>query len=389
LRLYEFQAKRIFAKYGIPIPKGDIADSPFKAKKISEELGVPVAIKAQVLAGGRGLAGGIKFANNPEQTYQIANEMLGKKFKREIVKRLLIEEKIQIDKEYFAGITIDYQNRCPLLIASSKGGVDIESIAKEHPTEIAKQNIDLDVGLTDFQARRIAKKVGLRGKYMLSFSSILKSLYNIMLNYDASLVEVNPLALTRDRSFIAVDAKIILDEHASFRHQDFYSKIYNEFILKEDYEVRKNLAKKAGIPTYIELEGNIGIIADGAGSGMLTLDLIKELGGEVETYCELGGRTSPQLIEKAMKIVLSNENVTYLLINLIGGLNRMDEMAEGIISFITKNRNIIQKRGIEIIIRMTGTLEEKGREMLTKFGINTFDDIYDAIERIVKLSRGN
>ena len=400
MRLYEYQAKEIFSQNGIKIPKGLVAYSPAEAGKIEEEWGVPVAIKAQVPLGGRGLAGGVKFAENPEEAIELAANLLYGKLKSEEVDCVLIEEKIQIEKEYFAGITIDYNSKTLVAIASSKGGVDIESIAIEHPGEIVKVEINANLGLTDFEARSIAKGVGLKGRSMLSFSTVLKSLYRILLEYDATLVEVNPIALTVDGSFIAVDAKIILDDNASFRHQEVFSKMESlKKLPTEESRLRKALAEKVGIPTYIELGGNMGIIADGAGTGMLTLDLTKDLGGYVEAYCELGGRATPDLIEKAMEIVLSNGNVRVLLINLIGGLNRMDEMAKGITSFLSRNKRrsrteydkedvvLTFHRKHEIIVRMSGTLEEEGRKILRDASVESFDNIYDAICKAVELAR--
>ena len=220
---------------------------------------------------------------------------------------------------------------------------------------------------------------------MLSFASILQSLFNILKKYDATLVEVNPLALTNEGSFLAVDAKITLDENASFRHSKLYNILKSEKSKPTDgSKLRKLLSENVEIPTYFELDGNIGIIADGAGTGMLTIDLIKDYGGKIESYCELGGKATPKLIEEAMNIVLSNEDVKVLLINLIGGLNRMDEMAKGIVSYIGIKEDKIKQ---EIIVRMSGTLEQEGRSILKSNNISSFDSIYDAIEKTVEFSR--
>ncbi|MEM2960308.1 MAG: ATP-grasp domain-containing protein [Candidatus Bathyarchaeia archaeon] len=381
MRLYEFQAKEIFSKYGIRIPRGYVSNSPLEIEEITSNLNFPVVIKAQILMGGRGLAGGIKFAYNPREARELSAQLLGATLKGEKVNSVLIEEKIPAEVEYFAGVTIDYNVKRPVVIASSKGGVDIESIALRYPEEIIKEYIDLKLGLTDYRARFIAKRMGLRGRNMLSFSAILQALYKILLDYDANLVEANPLALTADGSFIALDAKIILDDNASFRHQELYSKLKLRQEPEDEKGYRRLLADKVGIPTYIELGGNIGIIADGAGTGMLTLDLTRESGGDVGTYCELGGRATSELIEKAMEIVFLNKNVKVLLINLIGGLNRMDEMAKGIISFTKKKGN----ERYNIVVRMSGTLEDEGRKMLREFGINAFDNIYDAIDEAIKI----
>jgi len=388
LRLFEFQAKEIFAEHGIKVPKGCVAYSPEEVGKIAEEFGVPVAIKAQVLVGGRGLAGGIKFAQNPDEAQELTTHILGGSLKEEDINCVLVEEKILIEAEYFTGVTLDYQSKSPVVIASSRGGVDIESIALEYPGKIVKEKINILLGLTDFSSRRMAKNVGLTGRNMHSFATILKLLYSMLLDYDATLVEVNPLVLTTDGSFIAVDAKIVLDDNASFRHRVLFSELeaYKR-IPTEGAKLRKTLAEKAEIPTYIELGGNIGIIADGAGTGMLTLDLTKDFGGDVETYCELGGRATPELIEEAMNIVLSNRSVQVLLINLIGGLNRMDEMAKGITAFLYNKKKHLARAGKpEIVVRMSGTLDEEGRKILREDGIESFDNIYDAIEKAVELA---
>lgn len=387
MRLYEFQAKRIFRENGIKVPRGIVVSSSFDVYEIVKEFGSPVIIKAQVPVGGRGLAGGIKFVKDPYEAREIADQLIGGVLKNEVVYSVLVEEKVSIERELFAGALIDYKSKSPVIVASSKGGVDIESIALEHPHEIIMEKVDASLGLTDFRARRIAKSVGLQGKSMLSFANILKSIFMILKEYDATLVEVNPLAITTEGSFVAVDAKITLDDNAYYRHRELFSKLKSERPIPTiGSKLRKFQAEKAEVPTYIELEGNIGIIADGAGTGMLTLDLTKDYGGEIESYCELGGRATQELIEEAMNIVLSNERVKVLLINLIGGLNRMDEMAKGISSYMTSGGND-KRHEQEIIVRMSGTLEEEGRKILELAGVSSFDNIYDAIERAVQLSR--
>ena len=386
MRLTEYRAKEIFEKTGIKIPRGRVASNPEEARAISEELGVPVVIKAQVLVGGRGLAGGIKFADNPVEAQRIAGDILGGILKKLNVEKVLVEEKIPIEREYYASVTLDYESKYPVVIVSSMGGVDIEATASEHPEAIVKELVDNPLGLSDFQARRIAKKIGLRGSEMRQFAGIIGALYRILHDYDANLVEINPLALTTDKQFLAVDAKTILDESASFRHKVLYLKLETDKKMPtEGTKLRKALAEKAEISTYLELEGIIAVIADGAGTGMLTFDLVKDYGGRIENYCELGGKANPALIEEAMKIVLSNDKVHVLLINLIGGLNKMDEMAEGITSYVSKYKPVVAK----IVVRMSGTLEQKGREILKSQGITAFDNIYEAIERTVELARGN
>ena len=385
MRLPEYASKRIFTEKGLRVPRGRVASTPEEAKRIAGELGVPVAVKAQVLVGGRGLAGGIRFAEDAEQAKEVAGEVLSEVIRGHDVDRVLVEEKIQIDREYYASVTLDYDNRCPVVIVSSEGGVDIEATAREHPDAIVRELVDRHLGLTDYQARRIAKKVGLEGREMMQFAGVISSLHLLIHEYDASLVEINPLVLSGERGFIAADVKIILDDSAYFRHQELYAGLEADRRMPESGGgLRKVLAERAEIPTYIELGGCIGIIADGAGTGMLTFDLVKDHGGEIETYCELGGKATPALIEEAMRIVLSHEKVRVLLINLIGGLNRMDEMAEGIVAYVSENRPV----ETEVVVRMSGTMEQEGREILRTQGITAYDNIYEAIERAVELSGG-
>jgi succinyl-CoA synthetase beta subunit len=382
MRLYEFQAKNIFSQYGISIPKGQLASSPEEAVKIIKKFGCSVVIKSQVLLGGRGLAGGIKFADNSKEAYNEANQLLGSLVKMQRVNKILVEKKIAIKQEYFLSITIDFEEKCPVIIVSSSGGVEVETNISI--SSAIKERIQYPLGLPDFLARRIAKKVGLESKALLFFTFIIKTLYKIFLDYDAILVEINPLAFKEDGSFVALDGKIELDENAAFRHRNLYSELVKSSYISEEKSVsRKSLAENAGIPTYFEQSGQIGILADGAGTGMLTFDLTKDYGGNIETYCELGGRINPSLIETGMEIILSNPKVRVLLINLIGGLNRMDEMAEGITSYILrKEKNPNQ----EIIVRMSGTLEEEGRRILKAAGIISYDNIYDAIKRTVEIA---
>lgn len=388
MRLYEFQAKEIFAEHGINIPRGKLAYSSEEAGKIAADIGAPVALKAQVLVGGRGLAGGIMFANDSKEVEEISSQILGKSLKNEDVNCLLIEEKLDIEIEYYLGVTIDYKSKCPVVIASSRGGMDIESIASKHPDQIIKEQIRPPLGLTDFQTRRIAKKVGIVGKNQRKFAATVKKLYSILPAFDATLVEINPLVLTTNDQIIAADAKMTLDDNASFRHRELYSRLKSvETRPKEGKKLRKAMTEEAEIPTYIELSGNIGIISDGAGTGMCTFDLTRDFGGKIESYCELGGRATPNLIEKALDIVSSNEDVSILLINLIGGLNRMDEMAQGITSFVSKEKDRLEDVGKpSIVVRMSGTLEDEGRRILGNAGVASYDNIYDAIEKAVELS---
>jgi succinyl-CoA synthetase beta subunit len=383
MKLFEFQAKRIFRQEGIPVPRGEVASDVLEAEEIAKDLGGPVALKAQVLVGGRGLAGGVRFADNPAEVRKLAEEIFASEIRGEIVRKILIEEKVPIMKELYVSIFIDGEERTPTFIASSEGGVEIESIAESFPEKIIERKIDVWKGFSDYDGRSIAKKVGINGKKAGFFLKILKILYIIFEKYDAELVEINPLAFTMNERFVALDAKLNIDARASFRHTELIDELQREFVKPSGgSKLREVKAVDAGLTSYFELDGNIGIICDGAGTGMLTLDIIKDLGGEPANFCELGGTTSPTLIKNAMDVVLSNSKVKVLLINLIGGLNRMDEMADGIISYLNE-----KKTSIPIVVRMSGTMEDLGKDILRRAGISTYDNIYDAAEKIMELAR--
>ena len=365
------------------MPRGGVATDALEAEKIAKELGGSVALKAQVLVGGRGLAGGVKFAENPFEARKLAKAMLASEIKGEEIRKILVEEKIPTRSEFYASVTIDQEARTPMVIATSEGGVEIELVAERSPEKIIERKIDVFKGFSDFEGRSIAKKVCFDEKRVESFARILKILYNTFEKYEAELVEINPLALTTNDEFVAVDAKLNIDARASFRHRELIDEIQKEFVRPASgAKLREVKAVEAGLTSYFELDGNIGIICDGAGTGMLTLDIVKDLGGEPANFCELGGVTSPKLMENAMEVVLSNPKVEVLLVNFIGGLNRMDEMAEGITKFLNEKRT-----SVPLVVRMTGTMEDVGREMLKKAGISSYDNIYDAVEKIMELAR--
>jgi len=385
MRMFEFQAKRILRAEGVPVPNGRVATNALEAEQIAKELGGPVALKAQVLVGGRGLAGGVKFADNVKEAIMVAEEILGSKIKGENVQRVLIEEKIQIKNELYLGVTINQEARTPTVIATSEGGMEIELVAERLPEKIVKRKVDVYRGLLEYEARSIAKNIGINPRKTLSFSSVLRNLYSTFKKYDAELVEINPLALTVKDKFVAVDAKLNLDDKATFKHIDLIHTLEEEAIKPtEGPNYREYLAKETGISSYIELDGNIGIISDGAGTGMLALDLVEECGGKLADFCELGGLMNTEMMRNALDIVASNPNVKVMLITLIGGLTRMDEMAEGIAEFIGK-----KKIEIPIVVRLAGTLEKEGRRILKDVGIDSFDDMYDSIRKAVKLAGEN
>jgi len=380
MRLYEFEAKEVFKKYGIQIPKGGIAKTLYEAKKIAQSIGKPVAIKAQVLTGRRGKAGGIRFAEDLNKVEQIAAELLGSQLLGSKVTCLLIEEKLDISTELYVGITIDGVSSRIVIIVSKEGGMEIEEVAAKFPEKIVKEYVDIWIGLRDFQVRRLIKKMGLRGEQASVTASILKSLYNIFRDCDSLLVEINPLVVTKENSVVAVDARFSIDEFALDRHPEYKAKFRGRSHNLVGSELREYEAHERGIGAYVELDGDIGILANGASLGMEAIDLISDLGGRPACFCDIGGMLTAELVENSIDVVLSNPRVRALLFNILGGLVRCDVVAEGIV-------NYVKKKGVSLpmIVRLSGTLEKEGRNILKSAGTEAFDSLLEAATRIMKL----
>ncbi len=378
MKLYEYQAKNIFKEYRIPVPEGQIAETPEKAVEIAKNIGKPVAVKAQVLVGGRGKAGGIKFADIPEQVAEVASQLLGSKIKGIEVKRVLVEEKLEIECELYLGITVDRSARRYVAIASSRGGVDIEEVAREHPEAIIKHYIDPLLGFQSFEAREIVKRMGLKGRDLILTADILSKLWKIVEKYDAELVEINPLIKTRHGEIVAADARLIIDDNALFRHPEFKKTMKLE---EGEMNERELKAKEKGL-AYVELEGDIGIIGNGAGLVMATLDMVSLYGGKPANFLDVGGGADPERMEAALEIVLSNPRVKVVFINILGGITRCDWMAKGIIEAREKI-----KTEVPLVVRMVGTLEEEGKKILQEAGIDVLDSMEEAAKRVVEISK--
>jgi len=378
MKLYEYQAKNIFKEYRIPVPEGQIAETPEKAVEIAKNIGKPVAVKAQVLVGGRGKAGGIKFADVPEQVAEVASQLLGSKIKGIEVKRVLVEEKLEIECELYLGITVDRSARRYVAIASSRGGVDIEEVAREHPEAIIKHYIDPLLGFQSFEAREIVKRMGLKGRDLILTADILSKLWKIVEKYDAELVEINPLIKTRHGEIVAADARLIIDDNALFRHPEFKKTMKLE---EGEMNERELKAKEKGL-AYVELEGDIGIIGNGAGLVMATLDMVSLYGGKPANFLDVGGGADPERMEAALEIVLSNPRVKVVFINILGGITRCDWMAKGIIEAREKI-----KTEVPLVVRMVGTLEEEGKKILQEAGIDVLDSMEEAAKRVVEISK--
>jgi len=378
LKLFEYEAKNILAKYGIPTPQGELATNANQAREIAARLKPPLAIKSQVLIAGRGKAGGILFANSIQEAEEATEKLLKIQIKGIPVKSVWVEEKIQIKKELYFGITTDRFNQSYVAIASAVGGMEIEEIARKTPEKVQKILINSQQGLRPFQARQIARKMGYSGKQLQELGSILEKLYRIGIDYDAELIEMNPIVETADGKFVAADARIIIDDNALFRHPEFKKRLIeseSELSPQETEAMKNDLA-------YVRLDGNVGIIGNGAGLVMATLDVIKYYGGKPADFLDVGGGAPSEKIAMALKIVLSDPNVNALLINILGGITRCDEVARGILE--AKEKVGVMK---PMVIRLVGTNEEEGKQILTAAGIQVLESMEEAAQRIVEITK--
>ena len=377
MKLYEFQGKEIFKKYGIPVQSGFLIHKNDEVKNLIP----PLVLKSQVLVGGRGKAGGIKIWEGNTDVSQIINELFSLKIKGEKVRSILALEKVDILREIYLSITFNKGKSTPVLIVGTSGGIDIEESIRLNKEKIHFVEIDPFLGILEYQIRFVAKKLNIDN--YLEFKNIIRTVYKIFKEYDATLVEINPLAIT-PHGLVAIDSKINLDDQASFRHQVLFQKLEEEKKLIKDKKDSNTSELTDDTITFVPLSGNIGVISDGAGTGLFTLDLINEYGGKVANFCEMGGITNSEVMLKSLKMVASDQSVKSILVVLIGGFNRMDDMAEGIVKF-KKELN----KNIPIFIRMCGTKEESGKELMKKANIPVYDSLNVAVEKAVKKAMEN
>jgi succinyl-CoA synthetase beta subunit len=377
MKLHEYQSKKLFEKFGIPIPKGSIANSSSEAKQIAEELGGRVVIKSQVLVGGRGKAGGIRLAKDPDEAKQFANKILSMEIKGLPVRKILVDEAVSIDREIYLGIVNDRSNRCPLIMASSAGGIEIEEVAHSTPEKIVKIPVNPLIGLQNFQARDIAFEIDLPKEYWKGFIQILKGLYKTYIESDATLAEINPLVLTNDKKLLAVDGKMIIDDNALFRHPDLIE--FRDLDVEASEEIE---ARKYGL-SYIKLDGEIGCMVNGAGLAMATMDIIKNFGGSPANFLDIGGGAGASKVAAALRIILSDPKVKVILINIFGGITRCDEVARGILEAF---ENV--KVDIPVITRLVGTNAEEGKAILADAQMITADTLVDAAQKAVLQAHG-
>lgn len=378
MKLFEHEAKTILAKYGIPTPKGDLATNVSHALQVAARLKHPLVVKAQVLVAGRGKAGGILFTNSVDETEKAAEKLLGMQIKGIPVKSVWIEEKINVKKELYFGITTDRFSQRYVAIASGVGGMEIEEVASRTPEKVTKTPIDPQLGLAQFQAREIARKIGYSGKQFLELGSIMEKLYRAGMDYDAELIEMNPLVETVDGKFMAADARIIVDDNALFRHDEYKKRLLEG---ESDLSPQELEAMKEDL-AYVKLDGDIGVIGNGAGLVMATLDAVQYYGGKPANFLDVGGGAPSEKTALALKLVLSDPGVKTLFINILGGITRCDEVAKGIIE---ARREVGLTK--PMVIRLVGTNEEEGKRILTDAGIPVLESMEEAAKQAVEISK--
>ncbi len=389
MKIHEYQAKGILKKYGVAVPRGEMAESREEAEAAARNLfaegATGVVVKAQIHAGGRGKGGGVKIAKSVDEAGELAAKMLGMKLvthqtgpEGKIVGRLLIEETLPIEKELYLGILVDRAEGKPVFMASAAGGMDIEQVAAETPEKILKQHIDPGMGLEPFQARKIAFSLGLKGQQINPAVQFLTGLYNAFLETDASLLEINPFITCTDGRLFALDAKITFDDNAMARHADLCE--LRDITEEDPLEVE---ASKYSL-NYIKLDGNVGCMVNGAGLAMATMDIIKYAGGMPANFLDVGGGANAEQVTHAFEILLSDKNVKAVLINIFGGILRVDTLAKGVVEAATKTK--IQ---LPIVLRLEGTNVEQGREILKQSGLNFIvaETMKDAAEKVVAAAK--
>lgn len=390
MNIHEHQAKEIFRKYGVPTPKGFVTFKPENAVKAAQQLGGDLdiwVVKAQIHAGGRGKAGGVKLAKSTEEVGLYAKELLGKKLVThqtgsdgKIVHRIYIEEGAEIEKEFYLGMVLDRGAEMPVMMASTEGGMEIEEVAEKSPEKIIKVAIDPNIGFQGFHGRKLAFGLGLPKEQINKFVSFAEAVYNVYNDYDASLIEINPLVKTKDKKFIALDAKMGFDDNALFRQPEVLA--MRDLTEEQPTEIE---ASNYGL-SYIKLDGNVGCMVNGAGLAMATMDIIKHEGGEPANFLDVGGGASAETVAKGFEIILQDSNVKAIFVNIFGGIVRCDRVANGILE-ATK----ITKVNVPVVVRLDGTNAEEAAEILKNSGIENIisaKDLKDGAKKVVLAANG-
>lgn len=377
MKLHEYQSKQLFAQYGIPVPKGEVATTPGEARAIAERIGGPVVVKAQVLVGGRGKAGGVKLAKTPAEAEERAGQILGMDIKGLTVEKVLVDPAADIRQEIYLGAVLDRAARKVALMASAAGGVDIEEVAATTPEKIITVRVDPLLGLTDYQTRELAFGVGLsQSSQLRQLSDIARKLYAVFVGSDASLAEINPLVIQGDGSLLAVDGKVDLDDNALMRHPEL------EVMRNVSEESKAEREARRYDLSYIDLDGTIGCMVNGAGLAMATMDVIKHFGGEPANFLDIGGGARADKVAAALRIILSDPKVDAVLFNIFGGITRGDEVARGIVEALQE-----VPTDVPMVARIVGTNAAEGRRILAGVNMATAESLAEAAQKAVALSR--
>jgi succinyl-CoA synthetase beta subunit len=376
LKIHEYQARDIYSGYGVPVPRSEVVTTAADARRVAEDIGGLVVVKAQVHVGGRGKAGGVRLAKTPDEAERAAAAILGMDIKGLTVEKVLVADAVDIVSEYYAGIIVDRQTKKPVFMVSAAGGIDIEQVARETPEKIHKLVVDPVVGLTDDQAKDLASKLDSRPHVVSQLADVIGKLYDAFVGSDASLAEINPLVVTPDEKVLAIDAKINIDDNALYRHEDIAAMRDPS---TETDELRK--ARELGL-SYVKLDGNVGCIVNGAGLAMTTMDVIKHYGGQPANFLDIGGSSNPQKVVTALEIITSDPNVKSILINIFGGITRCDDVAKGLVKALTETTI-----DLPIVARLTGTNEAEARAILAEHELVTAETMDEAVEKAVELAR--
>ncbi|MEN8116633.1 MAG: ADP-forming succinate--CoA ligase subunit beta [Bacteroidota bacterium] len=376
MKIHEYQARNLFRKYGIPVPEGFVCHSVDEVKqKVTDEDKLRV-VKAQVHVGGRGKAGGVKLSQTKAEAVEKAEQILGMDIKGLTVEKVLVADAVDIEKEFYIGLINDRNTKSVTLMVSAEGGVEIEEVAKVSPEKIIKMPIDSTMGLMDWQARKVALQLFSDPKEVRQAAAILVKLYQLYVDTDSSLAEINPLVLTPDKKVLAIDGKMNFDDNALFRQKEIIA------MREVDENEQKEIEANAKGLSYIKLDGNIGCMVNGAGLAMATMDMIKLYGGDPANFLDIGGSSNPEKVVEAMNILLSDKNVTSVMINIFGGITRCDDVARGLVVALEEI-----KTDIPIVIRLSGTNAKEGLEIIKETGLPTVATMSEAAKTAIELSK--
>ena len=372
MNLHEYQAKELFARFGLPLLPGQVATTPEEARSIAASIGGTVVIKAQVQAGGRGKAGGVKLAHTPDEAFEKARDILGLTIKGLPVRNVLVAQAADIARELYLAIVLDRAKKLPLIMLSAEGGVDIEEVARVAPEKIVRQHIPLR-GLRSYEARALMKPLLPDPKQTAQAAEILMKLWRVYWEGDCSLAEINPLAVTPEGRVIALDAKVILDDNAEYRHRE-----WETWRDPDDETPGERLAREKGL-SYVKLDGDIGCVVNGAGLAMATMDLVKHYGGEPANFLDIGGSSNPEKVTAAFRIITGDSHVRAILFNIFGGITRCDDVANGIVQSLRET-----PLDVPLVIRLTGTNEELARKILADHGLSATTSMDEAVRMVIE-----